>query len=122
MHETTGIGATYNPPPSVENKQMQERWAEKLATPGGWAGVDRQITRTVKLNEGLDPKRTGGRFKTREQLAQPEQAGRSQQQIAASAAAQLRRDRRETPQPAQRPGPATPGGGQTQTQQQSQTH
>ena len=79
LHETTGLGLNYNPSPNVSNVEMQERWAQKLAEPGGYASVDRQITRTLKLDEELLPARAPGRFKTREQLAQPEHAGRSAQ-------------------------------------------
>jgi hypothetical protein len=112
LHETTGLGLNYNPSPNVSNVEMQERWAQKLAEPGGYASVDRQITRTLKLDEELLPARTPGRFKTREQLAQPEHAGRSAQDITARAAAGLRQERRSAsddsvPPPPERPGSAT---------------
>ena len=112
LHETTGLGLDYNPSPNVSNVEMQERWAQKLAEPGGYASVDRQITRTLKLDEELLPARTPGRFKTREQLAQPEHAGRSAQDITARAAAGLRQERRSAsddsvPPPPERPGSAT---------------
>ena len=41
LHETTGLGLNYNPSPNVSNVEMQERWAQKLAEPGGYASVDR---------------------------------------------------------------------------------
>ena len=114
LHETSGLGLNYNPPPTIKDSDMQERWAKKLAEPGGLADVDRQITRTTKLTEELQPSRQRGRFPTREQMAQPEQAGRSAQEIAARAAATVRHQRRTADDPGTPPppgGPGTPGGG-----------
>ena len=125
LHETTGLGLNYEPSPNVRNVEMQERWAEKLAQPGGYASVDRQITRTLKLDEELPPPISrGGRFKTREQLAQPEHAGRSSEDVSARAASALRQDRRSASDdsvspPPQRPGSAAQAqGAQTRTQTQ----
>ena len=125
LHETTGLGLDYNPSPNVANAEMQERWAQKLAEPGGYASVDRQITRTLKLDEELTPKRTQGRFKTREDLAQPEYAGRSAQEITARAATALRQERRSAtddsvPAPPERPGSATQTQAAARTQTQGQ--
>ena len=123
LHETTGLGLEYNPAPSVTNAEMQERWADKLQRPGGYADVNRQVTRTVKLDEEMMPSRANNRFKTREELAGPEQAGRSAADIGARAAAALRQEQRvggdpNVPQPAQRPASGgTPGGGQTQARE-----
>ena len=122
LHETTGLGANYDPSPNVRNVEMQERWAAKLAEPGGYASVDRQITRTLVLDKELSPPRTQSRFKTREQLSQPEHAGRSQQDVSARAAAALRHERRSAgddsvPPPPERPGSAT----QTQAAARTQT-
>ena len=122
LHETTGLGANYDPSPNVRNVEMQERWAAKLAEPGGYASVDRQITRTLVLDKELSPPRTQSRFKTREQLSQPEHAGRSQQDVSARAAAALRHERRSAsddsvPLPPERPGSAT----QTQAAARTQT-
>ena len=109
LHETTGLGLEYNPGPSVNNAEMQERWAGRLAEAGGYAEVDRQITRTVKLDADLVPSNRGrGRYPTREQLAEPERAGRSNQDVAARAASALRGERRsaaddQVPPPPDRP-------------------
>ena len=123
LHETTGLGLEYNPAPSVTNAEMQERWADKLQQPGGYADVNRQVTRTVKLDEEMMPSRGNNRFKTRDELAGPEQAGRSAADIGARAAAALRQGQRvggdpDVPQPAQRPpSGGTPGGDQTQARE-----
>ena len=120
LHETTGLGVNYDPSPNVRNVEMQERWAEKLAQPGGYASVDRQITRTLKLDEDLRPPRTDGRFKSREQLAQREYAGRSQQDVSARAAAALRHERRSAGDDSVQPPPQRPGSA-TQTQVAART-
>ena len=81
----------YNPPPSVSNAEMEERWAKKFEEPGDLADVGRQYTRTVKLNEEMTPNRAPRRFRTAEELGQPEHAGRSAGDVAARAAASLKR-------------------------------
>ena len=127
VHETTALGVTYNPPPSVANGDMQERWARKFEEPGGLADVSRQITRTVKLDEELLPSRTQGRYQTREQLAGHEHAGRSASDVAARAASGLRRDLRAggdpaVEGPADRPDAPAKGDDTTRKRTQQQDH
>ncbi len=131
LHETTGLGLDYNPGPSVNDDKMQERWAAKLAEPGGYAEVDRQITRTINLDQDLMPKRVPGRYQTRDDVSGREQAGRSNQEVAARAASALRRQGGgddmpgggipgggdSAPPPPSRPSPASEAaGGPAQTQ------
>ena len=110
LHETTGLGLDCDPHPNVRNVEMQERWAEKLAQPGGYASVDRQITRTLKLNEELPPPQPGrrGRFQTREELAQPEHAGRPAEDVSARAAAAIRHESRSASDDSVHPPPTRP--------------
>lgn len=123
LQQTTGVGMTYEPPPTIKDAEMSERWAAKLQTPDGWADVDRQITRTNSLTDELKP--AIQRFPTREQYAQRDQAGASARDIQARAAAAVRRDRTTVDDPSvepprQRPGAAPAPGGAAQQRGQTQ--
>ena len=107
LHQTSSLGLNYNSPPSVMDDDMRERWACKLAEPGGFAEIDRQITttvrlidaRTVRVGRGVPPPLDAA---PPEADAPPQDGGRVPPRRHGA-------DHLDTPPPPG--GPGTPGGG-----------